>query len=343
MKDPTNQTVEPSCYVIAEAGLNHNGSMALAKELIDVAASAGADAVKFQKRHVATLAVKDVLDANDDRFPSLGNTYREIRECLEFDIEQYRDIKAYTASKGLDFLCTAFDQASVAFLEDLGVDRYKIASHSNTNFPLLRHLAVIGKPVYLSTGACTLDELDEGVEIFLASGTPLVVLHCVSSYPTPIDELNLGMIDFFRQRYNIPVGYSGHEIGYLPTVTAVALGAVAVERHFTTDKNLPGFDHKLSLEPAELTQMVEDIRTIQKIVGTAEKSVTDLEMITRNKYKVSMVSRQPIPAGTVITEELVTYKNPGIGIHPRDAAKVLGREASMDIQEDALIQIDMVV
>lgn len=330
------------CYIIAEAGLNHNGSLPLAKQLIEVAARAGANCVKFQKRNVDTLAVGHVLNAQDNRFPELGKTYREIRQRLEFNLEQYAELKACTESKGLDFLCTPFDHESVEFLEKLGVTRYKLASHSNTNLPLLEHVAALRKPVFMSTGACTLQELDDAVAVFKRHGTELTVLHCVSAYPTPPEEHNLRMIEMLRQRYGLPIGYSGHELGYLPTLAAVALGAVAVERHFTTDKKLMGFDHAISLEPQELSSMVKDIRTIEASLGEAEKRVSERELVTRNKYKVSMVSTRSIPKGAVITAEAITYRNPGTGIHPREAGRVLGKRAAVDIPEDTMIEPHMI-
>ena len=329
-------------YIIAEAGLNHNGDMAIARELIEVAAEAGADAVKFQKRNVGTLAVGHVLNAPDDRFPSMGTTYRQIREHLEFDFEQYLELKELVERSGLHFLCTPFDHESADFLERLAVKAYKIASHSNTNLPLLRHIASLGKPVYMSTGACTLEELDDAVAIFKEQDTELTVLHCVSAYPTPVEEENLHMIDVIRQRYGVPVGYSGHELGYVPTLAAVALGAVVVERHFTLDKKMMGFDHAISLEADELAAMVKDIRSVAASLGGLEKAVSEREMVTRNKYKVSMVSDRPIPKGTVITEEMITYRNPGTGIHPRDAGLVLGKRAVVDVPEDTMIEIGMV-
>ena len=330
------------CYVIAEAGLNHNGSMELARQLVDVAAEAGADCVKFQKRNVATLAVAPVLDAEDDRFPSLGATYREIRERLEFDLDQYRELKGLVEARGMDFLCTAFDVESVDFLERLGIGAYKMASHSNTNLHLLRYVAALGKPVFLSTGACTAEELDDAVGVFSDEGGELTLLHCVSSYPTPVEQVNLAMIDWYAERYGVPVGYSGHEIGYLPTLSAVARGAVAVERHFTVDNTLPGFDHKMSLMPEEIRAMVEAIRSIEASIGTVETGVSEFEQVTRGKYKVSMVSAGPIPKGAVLTEEMITYKNPGTGIYPRDAGLVLGKRASVDIPADTLIDEGMV-
>ena len=331
-----------SCYVIAEAGLNHNGDVDMARRLTDVAAEAGADAVKFQKRTVDTLAIGPVLNAPDGRFPTFGSTYREIRERLEFNFDQYVELKATVEANGMDFLCTAFDSDAVAFLEELGVGAYKVASHSNTNLPLLAQIASVGKHVFMSSGACTQDELDDAVDAFTSRSCPLTLLHCVSAYPTPAEEANLSLMASLRERYHVPVGYSGHEIGYLSTLAAVALGATAVERHYTLDKEMIGFDHKISLEPGELAAMVRDIRTVEQTFGTSDKLVSEREMATRNKYKVSMVSIRPISHGEVISEEMITYRNPGTGIHPRDAGLVLGKPALADIPEDTLIEEGMV-
>jgi sialic acid synthase SpsE len=329
------------CYVIAEAGLNHNGSIEIAKSLIDVAVIAGADAVKFQKRTVEKLAIKEALDAGDNRFPEFGKTYREIREHHEFNIDQYRELKCYAENKKIDFFVTAFDPDAVDFLEELGVDAYKLASHSATNLELLEYLAGVKKPTILSTGMADLDELDTAVEIFNKHSAPLILLHCVSSYPTPYNECNLAMIDVLKKRYNLPTGYSGHEIGYLPTISAVAMGAQLIERHYTLDKTMTGFDHKMSLEPDELIAMVRDIRNIKLIRGTGEKGVSETEWMTRKKYHVSMASAGEIKAGTILTESLVTYRNPGTGIPAKLANTIIGKIAVNDISGDVLLTQDM--
>lgn len=329
------------CYVIAEAGLNHNGSVDIAKALIDVAVIAGADAVKFQKRTVHTLAVKETLDAEDNRFPEFGRTYRQIREHHEFNIDQYRELKNYAESKAIDFFVTAFDPIAVDFLEDLGVDAYKLASHSATNLELLNYLAAVRKPTILSTGMADLDELDTAVEIFRKNSAPLILLHCVSSYPTPFNECNLAMMAVLRTRYDLPVGYSGHEIGYLPTVSAVSMGAQVVERHYTLDKSMTGFDHKMSLEPDELISMIRDIRALSDIKGPGVKEVSDTEWITRNKYHVSMASACDIKLGEKLTDAMVSYRNPGTGIPAKLARSILGKVAVMDIQSDVLLSTDM--
>jgi sialic acid synthase SpsE len=330
-----------SCYVIAEAGLNHNGSVDIAKKLIDLASKAGADAVKFQKRTVDKLAVRSTLDAPDDRFPEFGKTYREIREHLEFDMVQYQEIKKYTKDKGLDFLCTAFDSEAVDFLEELGIDTYKLASHSATNIELLEYLAKTGKQTIMSTGMAELEEVGTAVKIFKKHKSPLILLHCVSAYPTPLNECNLNLINVLKGKFGLPTGYSGHELGYLPTLTAVAMGAVAIERHYTLDNNMTGFDHKMSLNPEDFIAMVKDIRSIEKIKGTDKKSVSETEWITRNKYHVSMASSKDIPAGSELTVNMVTYRNPGTGIPAKDAHKIIGRKALKNIPADELLNLGM--
>ena len=329
------------CYVIAEAGLNHNGSLEIAKKLIDVAAIAGTDAVKFQKRTVEKLAVGSTLNAKDDRFPEFGKTYREIREHLEFTSDQYLELKIYAESKGLDFMVTAFDTAAVDFLEKLDLNYYKLASHSLTNLELLNYLARLKKQTVLSTGMAELKEIDQAVEIFRHHKAPLSIMHCVSVYPTPLAECNLSMMDVLKKRYDLAVGYSGHELGYLPTVVAVAMGAQIVERHYTLDKQMTGFDHKMSLSSDELVNMVRDIRNIQKIQGNGQKKVSKAEWITRRKYHVSMASAKAIPTGTILNEAMITWRNPGTGIPSKLAHTIIGKRAKRDIPVDELLSTEM--
>jgi sialic acid synthase SpsE len=330
------------CVVIAEAGLNHNGDLEKAKRLIDMAVTCGADIVKFQKRTVDILAIQSVLDAKDERFPEFGETYRQIREHHEFSLDEFALLKKYCEERKITFLCTAFDIEAVDFLEKLDVAAYKVASHSLTNIPLLRYLTNIGKPVIMSTGMAQWDEVDSAVEIFKKKNSPLALLHCVSSYPQAADESNLLMINKLRERYNLPIGYSGHELGYLPTSVAVAVGADMVERHITLDKNLNGFDHKLSLEPADFFNMIRDIRSIEKTIGVDEKSVSDRELVTRKKYHVSLVAAEDIQLGQKITEAMLTLKNPGTGIPYNQIDKVIGKKTKELIKADTLIEVDMI-
>ena len=341
MKKNIFTTNNTHTYVIAEAGLNHNGSVRIAKQLIDLAVAAGADAVKFQKRTVDKLAVKSTLDAPDDRFPEFGKTYREIREFLEFDMAQYKEIKKHAEDQGLDFLCTAFDPEAADFLEELGIEIYNLASNSATNIELLEHLAETGKKSIMSTGMADMQEIETAVKIFEKHKTPLLLLHCVSAYPTPLDECNLNMINVLKENFGLPTGYSGHELGYLPTLTAVSMGAVAIERHYTLDNSMTGFDHKMSLNPEDFIAMVKNIRNIEKIKGTGEKSVSETEWITRNKYHVSMASSQSLSKGDELTIDMVSYRNPGTGIPAKDAYKIIGKKAVENIAEDELLSFDM--
>jgi sialic acid synthase SpsE len=341
MNTSTSIKLSKECYVIAEAGLNHNGSLEIAKKLIDVAAIAGTDAVKFQKRTVEKLAIESALNAKDDRFPEFGKTYREIREHLEFTLDQYRELKQHTESRGLDFMVTAFDTDAVDFLEELDLDFYKVASHSLTNFELLHYLARLRKPTVLSTGMAELEEIDQAVEIFRHHDAPLSLMHCVSAYPTPLAECNLAMMAVLRERYDLDIGYSGHEFGYLPTLIAVTMGAQLVERHYTIDKMMTGFDHKISLSSDELIAMVRDIRNVPKIQGNGKKKVSETEWVTRRKYHVSMTSAKAIPLDTILDDTMITWRNPGTGISSKMAHIVIGKRAKHNIPANELLSIDM--
>ena len=332
---------QASSVVIAEVGLNHNGDLRLAKQLIDSAVMAGCDIAKFQKRDVKNLAIGSVLDAEDKRFPEFGSTYREIREHLEFTFEEYQQLVRYCDDRGIEFLCTAFDTESVDFITELGLNSLKIASHSLTNLPLLKYIAAKGIPSIMSTGMCTLEEIDAAVDTFRSADCRLVLMHCVSSYPTPFNQCNLSMIQTLKDRYKLPVGYSGHEIGWVPTLAAIAMGAVCIERHITLDKGMIGFDHKLSLTPDELFQMVRDIRSVEAAIGPGTKQVTDVEMVTRKKYHVSVVSAVDITEGEVIKTDMLTLKNPGTGLPASMMPQIVGRKAKQTIRRDSLLDMSM--
>lgn len=330
-------------FIIGEIGLNHNGDIEIAKKLIAVAKEAGCTAVKFQKRDVANLATKNVLDAKDERFPSFGSTYREIRNHIELNRNQFTELMAYAKSLDIPFFCTPFDITSVEFLESLGMEAYKIASHSVSNVPFLEYVAGLGKPTAMSTGMASLEEIDQAVNIFLSRKTPLALLHCVSAYPTPPEACNLSLINFYEERYQIPVGYSGHEIGWIPTLAAIVKGACMIERHITLDIKMVGFDHKLSLPPDHLKQMIQDIRLVEKTIGTGKKQISETEWITRKKYHVSWVSKIDIPAGKIITEDMLTLKNPGTGIPAYQKHLIVGKKTKTTIPYDTLLDLNMLV
>ena len=325
------------CYIIAEIGLNHNGSLDLAKELIDIAKRTGCDAVKFQKRDVKNLAIKSVLNKLDLRFPSFGKTYKEIRNYLEFNRDQYIYLQSYAKKKNIDFIVTAFDINSLTFLESLKIKTIKIASHSLTNIYLLEKISQKKISSILSTGMSKISEIDTAVKIFKKNRCPLSIMHCVSSYPTPNNECNLNLINFLKQRYELITGYSGHEIGFFPTVIAVSLGAKIIERHITVDNTLEGFDHKISLEPNELSEMVKQIRNINIVKGSEKKIVSNVEKITRKKYHVSMTSNKKLKKGQVLTKSMIVFKNPGTGISPQSSAKYYGKILNQDIENSSLI------
>ena len=330
-----------STYFIAEAGLNHNGKIDLAHELIDIAYRAGAQAIKFQKRTISELAIKSVLDAKDSRFPFLGSTYREIRESLEFSFQEYSELQQHAIDLKLDFIVTPFDLKALNFLEPLNLKIYKIASHSVRNLDLIKAISDSGKSVIMSTGMSTLEEIDTAVSILLKNGIDLCLLHCVSSYPTPDQDINLKVIETLRNRYSLPIGYSGHEVDDLATSTSIALGAKVIERHVTKNRQLEGFDHKLSLEEVELQLLISRIRRIENILGSNEKNILDSENIAREKYNVSMTSAKMLSKGSYLQLEDITWKNPGTGISRLKLDSYLGRELCEDIDVDVLIKPEM--
>lgn len=269
-------------YVIGEIGLNHNGDVEIAKKLIDVASLAGAQAVKFQKR-TPEISTPEHMKQVPRETPWGTMTYLEYRYRVEFDREQYAEVGAYADSKGLDWFASPWDEPSVDFLEDLDVVAHKVASASVTDLGLLRRLRDSGKPIILSTGMSTLEQIDTAVEVL---GTEqLVILHATSTYPLPPEEANLLMIPALRERYGVPIGYSGHEPGLQISLAAVALGAVAVERHITLDRAMWGSDHAASLEPHGLMSLVRDIRIIGTAKGDGVKRVFPGELAPLSKLR----------------------------------------------------------
>ncbi len=261
---------ESPVYVIAEIGLNHNGDLDIAKKLIDVSADAGAQAVKFQKR-TPDISTPEHMKSTPRETPWGTMTYLEYRYRVEFGKEEYAEIAAYSKSKNLDWFASPWDEQAVDFLEEMGVTTHKVASASVTDLGMLRKLKETGKPIILSTGMSTIEQIDTAVEIL---GTDkLVILHATSTYPLPAEEANLRMIATLKDRYGVPVGYSGHEPGLQISVAAVALGAEAVERHITLDRTMWGSDHSASLEPRGFSSLVRDIRIIEKAMGDRVKRI----------------------------------------------------------------------
>ncbi len=327
-------------YFIAEIGNNHNGDFFLAKRSIEEAAKAGANAVKFQKRFINETFAKELRDKPQTKEEIKGTTYGEYREGMELSFEEFVKLKEIARALNVAFFATPFDIPSVDFLEKVGVPFYKVASFDVTNLPLLDYVARTKKPIILSTGMASAEEIDEAVETVLRHHDKLVLLHCVSVYPSPDEHIHLSSLLSLQNRYRpLPIGYSGHEQDILPTLVAVARGASVVERHFTLSKSLPGPDHAtVSVEPALFAEMVKSAERIRKMFGTPRAEVMENEKVTRSKHSKSIVSKVAIPKGAVITEEMLTVKSPGYGLKPKDLPLLVGKRAAVAIEADAVIR-----
>lgn len=272
-----------SLFVIAEIGINHNGSVKIAKEMIDMAVETGCDAVKFQKRDIDVVYTKEILDA--PRESPWGNTQRAQKEGLEFSKREYDEIDQYCKSKNIEWFASAWDENSQRFLQQYNFKNNKVASAMLTHLPLLKMIAAEGKHTFISTGMSDHGHIDAAVDIFRKVGCPFTLMHCVSTYPCSDEECNISLIPVLKSRYNCPVGYSGHETGPLPSVLAVAMGAVALERHITLDRAMYGSDQAASLGKRGLEIMVRDARKVQSILGTGEKVVLDAEKAVEKKLR----------------------------------------------------------
>lgn len=327
-------------YFIAEIGNNHNGDFFLARRSIEEAARAGAHAVKLQKRSIPDVFAKELRDQPLTKGEIKGDTYGEYREGLEFSLEDFRKLRDVAEANGVDFFATPFDLPSVDFLEKVGIPFYKIASFDLTNLPLLDRVARLKKPIILSTGMASWEEVDEGVATILAHHAEIILLHCVSVYPSPDPTINLNAMRALGTRYApLPVGYSGHEPDILPSVLAVSQGATVIERHLTLSRRLPGPDHgTVSIEPPVFEEMVKMSARVQTILGKAEKGVLEQEKSARAKHAKSIVATKPIAKGASITAEMLTCKSPGYGLGPRELGEVVGRQAARDIESDAVLR-----
>jgi len=328
------------CFVIAEAGVNHNGSITMAKKLINSAKKAKADAVKFQTFKTENLVAKDAEMA-DYQKRNIGKKESQFRmlKKLELSQEDFHKLKKYADDKNILFLSTPYDKESVDFLKKLGVLAFKISSADITNHPLLRYVAKKKLPIILSTGMSTLEDVKEAVKIIRVAGTEnLILLQCHFNYPAKTEEVNLRVMETLRQEFQVPVGYSDHTMGIEVPIAAVALGAVVIEKHFTLDRSLPGPDHKASLEPGELKEMIRGIRNVEMAFGSFLKFPTKSEMKNRKISRRSIVAAINIPKGTLISAKMISVKRPGIGIPPKYLNEVIGRKAIKEIKADELIK-----
>ncbi len=322
------------CFIIAEAGVNHNGKVNMAKNLIDVAKECGADAVKFQTFKAEELVIEGAEKAEyQKRNTREEGSQFDMLKRLELSEEAHYELKGYADSQGIIFLSTPFDKGSVDCLVRLGVPALKISSPDITNYPLLSHIASKNLPIILSTGMSKLSEVADAIEVIIGGGNQqIILLHCVSNYPTRVEDTNLKVMKTLKDVFELPVGLSDHSMGITIPIGAVALGACVIEKHFTLDSNLDGADHRASLEPKELKQMVEAIRDVEKAMGDGVKRVSVEEAENKKAVRRSIVALMDIPKGVIITEEMLAIKRPGIGLEPKFLSRVIGRRAKENIQ-----------
>lgn len=329
--------------IIAEAGVNHNGDIALAKQLIDVAAEAGADYVKFQSFKAERLVSERAALAEYQK----TNTKNEVQsqfemlKQLELSEASHFELKTYAASKQIKFLSTAFDTDYVHFLNELGIDFFKIPSGEITNLPYLEAIANTKLPVIISTGMADLKEIEGAIQVFLNIGynkTDIAVLHCNTQYPTQANDVNMNAMLTIKNTFGVSVGYSDHTLGLEASLAAVALGACVIEKHFTLDKNLPGPDHLASLEPTELKQLVKSIRLTETMLGSFEKAPTASELPNKAIARKSIHAAESLEQGAIITTDKLSFLRPGIGISPMQYKEVLGKKLKHSIEKGAILK-----
>jgi len=329
------------CYIIAEIGVNHNGKLSLAKNLIDVAVDAGANAVKFQKRDLVSLYRKEALEDPNLESQGFEILLAELKE-VELSKNDYAEIVNYCKEKKITFLCTPWDIPSVDFLEQFDVPAYKIASGDITNLPLIHYISKIKKPIIISTGMSTLDEIEKTVNFVKKQNVPFIVLHCNSTYPSPVESLNLNLIPYYKSRFNVPIGFSGHETGLIGTITAANMGAVLIERHITLDKTMKGLDHSSSLEPAEFKELVKQIRLSEKAKGKPEKKMTRAEVLQREVVAKSLICSFDINEGDVFSEKNVEVKGPERGLSAQYYFDIMGKKSKRKITKgEYLLEEDL--
>ena len=330
-------------YIIAEAGINHNGSLDMAKKLVDAAADAGADAVKFQTFKTENMVTKYAKKAKyQESTTGVGSQFQMLKK-LELTFADHKILHEYCKKKSIAFLSTPFDKESVELLEKLNIPLYKISSGDLTNLPLLDYIARLKKPMVVSTGMGSLGEVENAISTIQAAGNfDITLLHCTSNYPTMFKDVNLNAMNTLSSAFKLPVGYSDHTLGIEVAIAAVAMGAVIIEKHFTLDHTLEGPDHKASLEPLALKQMVQSIRNIESCLGDGVKKCRQNEKNTRDVARKSIVAGSAIKKGDIITIDKLAFKRPGFGISPEFLNMIVGKAARCDIDLDELITFEKI-
>ena len=330
-----------SVFIIAEAGVNHNGKIDLAYKLIDVACASGADAVKFQ-----TFKTENLVSKNAPKAPYQKNITSQLEsqfsmlKKLELDFSVHKKLINYCKKKGIVFLSTPFDHESIDLLNELNIKIFKIPSGEITNLTYLRHIGSLGKEVILSTGMSNLKEIEDALKILIDSGTSkgnITVLHANTMYPTPMEDVNLRAMQTIRDKFGVSVGYSDHTLGIEVDIAAVTMGATVIEKHFTLDKTMDGPDHKSSINPEELTMMVNSIRNIEKALGSSIKKPSKSEEPNIASVRKSIVASRSIKKGEIFTEQNITIKRPGTGISPMEWDSMIDKVAKHDYEKDDLL------
>lgn len=338
----TELSKNKGCFIIAEAGVNHNGKLSLAKKMVDTAKSAGVDAVKFQTFKVEDLVTQDARSAMyQQKNTGKKESQMVMLKKLELSDGDFKKLKQHCDKKKIMFLSTPHTVESLDFLKSL-VPIFKISSADLTNIPLIKKVARFKKPVILSTGMANITEIREAVNVIKKTHAKIILLHCTSNYPTPFDEVNLKAMAAMEKEFNLPVGYSDHTEGIEISLAAVSLGAVVIEKHFTLTRSLQGPDHVSSLEPKELKQMVDQIRNIEKALGDGIKKPFSSELKIAKLARKSIVARENVLKGSKIKEGMLAIKRPGTGIEPKYFYKLIGKEAKVNIKKDQLINWKMV-
>ena len=329
-----------SVYIIAEAGVNHNGDINLAYQLVDAAKAAGVDCIKFQTFKSENLVSHTAQKAEYQKAATGDSSQQDMLKQLELSFDEFVSLKEYCDRKGICFLSTPFDFESIEFLNSIEMPFWKIPSGEVTNYPYLVALAKTGKPVVMSTGMCEMQEIEDAIAVLRENGaSDIKLLHCNTEYPTPYEDVNLKAMKTLRDAFGVEVGYSDHTKGIEVPIAAVAMGAAVIEKHFTLDRNMEGPDHKASLEPQELKQMVDSIRHVEAALGSGDKKPSPSEKKNMAVARKSIVAAARIKAGDILTEENITVKRPGNGICPMRWKEVLGTRAVRDFEEDELIEI----
>jgi N,N'-diacetyllegionaminate synthase len=330
------------CFIIAEAGVNHNGRMDLAYRLVDIAVQAGANAIKFQCFVTEELVTPETQKADYQiKTTSDVKSQFDMLKALELPAEGQEKLKEYCTEKQILYLCTPYETTSVDMLEKMDISAYKIASTDITNIPFLRYIAGKGRPVILSTGMSTLAEVEEAVTTLNSAGLggKIILLHCTSEYPAPIQEVNLRAILTMQQAFSCLVGFSDHTAGLGASPWAVALGACVIEKHFTLDRDLPGPDHRASLTPDELSELVHTVRQVELSIGDGVKQPMPSELKNKPLMQKSLVARCHIRAGERITPDRLTCKRPGFGLSPSWFDRIIGKRVVSDISQDEIITL----